>query len=402
MGPGTRRPGSTTAACSPTANVTFFDDGSNPPIHRQSRGRADRARLRTHKVARLVFAYTHADPPLLAASQGNMQTLPNGNALVGYGGVPAISEYAPDGIAPLRRPHALRHDLLPRLPLPLERTPVDARRRWSRASTTPAKRRSCTRAGTVPPGWPPGGCSPGPSPGSLTARSDDSRRELRELARPCPTQYAYVAVQALDAAGRVLAQLASAEPVGSYAASLLRGYAASRAERPRSVGGLGFRRRFLAVVVVRRRGRRARRAARRGGAAFPAAAREHEGDRQTRPGALAWRSVAICASAGLPSSLEGSGAHPTRRPSAPPTARARNERRDRGNPGDARGAPGQRRAGAPLAVAAGRLLRGPVHGHPRPEHRQRGAAAHPVEPRLLLVRTCSGSSTPTRSPSPAS
>ena len=52
---------------------------------------------RRTKVARLLFAYTHRNPPLLAASQGNMQTLPNGNALVGYGGVPAISEYARGG-----------------------------------------------------------------------------------------------------------------------------------------------------------------------------------------------------------------------------------------------------------------------------------------------------------------
>ena len=50
----------------------------------------------THE-ARLVAAYTHSNPPLLAASQGNMQTLPDGNTLVGYGGVPAISEFAPDG-----------------------------------------------------------------------------------------------------------------------------------------------------------------------------------------------------------------------------------------------------------------------------------------------------------------
>ena len=80
----------------PDGELTFFDDGSNPPIHSQSRG----VRLQldtTHKVARLLFAYTHRNPPLLAASQGNMQTLPNGNALVGYGGVPAISEYARDG-----------------------------------------------------------------------------------------------------------------------------------------------------------------------------------------------------------------------------------------------------------------------------------------------------------------
>ena len=52
--------------------------------------------LKTHE-ARLVSAYTHPDPPLLAASQGNVQTLRDGNAVVGYGGVPAISEYAADG-----------------------------------------------------------------------------------------------------------------------------------------------------------------------------------------------------------------------------------------------------------------------------------------------------------------
>ena len=46
--------------------------------------------------------------------------------------------------------------------------------------------------------------------------------------------------------------------------------------------------------------------------------------------------------------------------------------------------------GLALRVAPGRLLRGPVHGHPRPEHRQRGAALDPVEPRLLLARPAVG------------
>ena len=52
--------------------------------------------LKTHE-AHLASVYTHANPPLLAASQGNMQTLADGNTLVGYGGVPAISEFAKDG-----------------------------------------------------------------------------------------------------------------------------------------------------------------------------------------------------------------------------------------------------------------------------------------------------------------
>ena len=43
-----------------------------------------------------------------------------------------------------------------------------------------------------------------------------------------------------------------------------------------------------------------------------------------------------------------------------------------------------------LGVAAGRVLRGAVHGHPRPEHRQRGAALDPVGPRLLLARPAVG------------
>ena len=51
---------------------------------------------------------------------------------------------------------------------------------------------------------------------------------------------------------------------------------------------------------------------------------------------------------------------------------------------------------------ARRVLRRAVHGDPRPEHRQRRAALDPVRASTSPRRTCSGSSTPTRSPSPAS
>jgi hypothetical protein len=34
---------------------------------------------------------------VLAASQGNMQTLPDGSVLVGYGGVPQLTQFAADG-----------------------------------------------------------------------------------------------------------------------------------------------------------------------------------------------------------------------------------------------------------------------------------------------------------------
>ena len=96
MGPGTETAWQHDGRILPDGEVTLFDDGSNPPIHHQSRAVRIALDLETHE-ARLSSAYTHPDPPLLAASQGNMQTLPDGNTVVGYGGVPAISEYAEDG-----------------------------------------------------------------------------------------------------------------------------------------------------------------------------------------------------------------------------------------------------------------------------------------------------------------
>ncbi len=96
MGPGTRMAWQHDGRMLGDGQVTFFDDGANPPIHRQSRAVRIALNLKTGE-ARLVASFTHPNPPLLAASQGNAQTLADGNTVVGYGGVPAISEYAPDG-----------------------------------------------------------------------------------------------------------------------------------------------------------------------------------------------------------------------------------------------------------------------------------------------------------------
>jgi len=77
-------------------DVTFFDDGSDPREESQSRVVEIRVDLHDH-TARLVHAFEHPGLPLLAASQGNVETLANGDAVVGYGGVPEISEYSPSG-----------------------------------------------------------------------------------------------------------------------------------------------------------------------------------------------------------------------------------------------------------------------------------------------------------------
>ena len=189
MGPGTKTAWQHDGRILADGEVTFFDDGSNPPIHHQSRGGADHSSTSRPTSARLVLAYTHPNPPLLAASQGNMQTLADGNALVGYGGVPQISEFAAGG-ALLFDAH-LPFDMIfyRGLPLPLERAPGEPAGGRSRASTTPAKRRSCTRAGTARPAWPPGACSRASSRVAGGAGDDPGRRASRAR-RPCRSSYA--------------------------------------------------------------------------------------------------------------------------------------------------------------------------------------------------------------------
>jgi hypothetical protein len=96
MGPGTKTYWQHDGRILPDGDVTFFDDGDDPRHEPQSRAVTIALDFKTHE-ARLVSAFTHPAPPLLAASQGNLQTLADANTLVGYGGVPEISEYSPDG-----------------------------------------------------------------------------------------------------------------------------------------------------------------------------------------------------------------------------------------------------------------------------------------------------------------
>jgi Arylsulfotransferase (ASST) len=196
--------------------ITFFDDGSNPPIHSQSRAVRIALDFNTHE-ARLIAAFTHADPPLLAASQGNMQTLAGGNTVVGYGGVPAISEYAPDGslLFDAHQPYDMAFYRAFRFP-------------WSgRPLSPPAVLAALNNTGEetiVHASW--NGATEvaswrvlaGQRPGSLTAQATIPDSGF-ESSTTLPKRYADVAVQALDGAGRVLATSPTVHPIG-YAASL--------------------------------------------------------------------------------------------------------------------------------------------------------------------------------------
>jgi len=196
--------------------VTFFDDGSNPPIHHQSRAVRIALDFKTHR-AQLVSSFTHPNAPLLAASQGNMQTLASGNVVVGYGGVPAISEYAPDGALLLDA--SLPYDMAfyRAFRFPWSGRPLDP-------PTVLATRNNTSEETIVHASW--NGATgvaswrvlAGGSTGSLTARATIPAGGF-ESSTTLPAKYARVAVQALSSAGDVLGTSRTVQPI-SYAASL--------------------------------------------------------------------------------------------------------------------------------------------------------------------------------------
>jgi hypothetical protein len=95
MGPGTRFAWQHDARRRPDGTVTLFDNEAAPQAGPQSRGlvlRLDTKRMRATLVRQLVH-----HPRLLAATQGNMQLLPNGDYFVGWGARPYFTEYDATG-----------------------------------------------------------------------------------------------------------------------------------------------------------------------------------------------------------------------------------------------------------------------------------------------------------------
>jgi Arylsulfotransferase (ASST) len=218
MGPGTEMAWQHDGRLLPNGDVSFFDDGSNPPIHRQSRALRIALDFKARE-AHLASVYTHRDPPLLAASQGNMQPLADGNTLVGYGGVPAISEYAKDGslLFDAHQPFDMSFYRAFRFP-------------WSGRPLSPpailASLNNTSEETIVHASW--NGATgvrswrvlAGKANAALAAQTTIPADGF-ESSTTLPQKHAYVAVQALDSAGRVLGTSPTARVI-SYASSLAR------------------------------------------------------------------------------------------------------------------------------------------------------------------------------------
>lgn len=77
--------------------ITLFDNGEDYDTHDAPYSRGVRIHIDTVAMtAKLLIEYMSPEG-ILAESQGSMQTLTNGNVLIGYGFVPVYTEFAPDG-----------------------------------------------------------------------------------------------------------------------------------------------------------------------------------------------------------------------------------------------------------------------------------------------------------------
>lgn len=97
MEPGSRFYWQHHARRTPAGDISIFDDGATTARHPETQSRglivsADTTKWRCKMVAEYL-----PSPSISSTSQGSMELLPNGNAFVGWGNEPVLSEYSPSG-----------------------------------------------------------------------------------------------------------------------------------------------------------------------------------------------------------------------------------------------------------------------------------------------------------------
>ena len=189
-------------ASSRRATISLFDNEATPPTADQSRGLVLRLDMRA-RTARVVREYRHPDKPLSIA-EGNMQTLFGGDVFVGWGPQRHVSELSPGG--------RLLFDLVvpPRADSyqafrfrwhgePLDRPALAARRSGGAGSRGRATAWASWNGATELRGWQ---LLAGDEPDALLPLGDPVPRRNFETTLRARTDAKYVAVSALDAAGR--------------------------------------------------------------------------------------------------------------------------------------------------------------------------------------------------------
>ncbi len=184
----------------PNGTISVFDNGSIPKVHPQSRGLVLALSAKS-RAATVVAQYEHS-PSLTSDSQGNIQQLANQDMFVGWGSEPYFSEYSASGQllfdshmhGSYQSYRAYRFDWTG---APLDTPAISA----SPASGGRVRVYASWNGDTRTASW---RLLAGGSAGTL-APVAGAAREGFETAITTPGAAPYVAVQALDASGAVLA-----------------------------------------------------------------------------------------------------------------------------------------------------------------------------------------------------
>jgi hypothetical protein len=189
----------------PGGLISVFDNGSDPPKEKQSRGLLLDPNT-SNRTVTLLKQFTNPSKTLLASSQGNLLNLSSGentsgNWLMGYGGLPNFTEYDPSG-------HVLLDGTLGKN-VQSFRTYIDP---WSgQAPGVPAV---AVSGSSVAVSW--NGATNVASWQVLGGASATALAPVAKAAKAgfqttisVPAPSAYVAVQALDSSGAVLATSAT-------------------------------------------------------------------------------------------------------------------------------------------------------------------------------------------------
>ncbi len=203
-GAGTRFYWQHDAEFQPGGAISLFDNGSDPPKEKQSRGlllQIDRS----HRRVTLAKQLTNPSRSLLASSQGNTLALPAGGWLLGYGGLPDFTEFDAAGHVVLdgtlgAEVQDFRTYLSPWTGRP-DSPPAVAVSTGKGATTVWASWNGSTDVAS----W---RVLAGSSPAALRPLAS-GRRTGFETRLQAPGVAPYVAVQALDAAGAVLGSSAT-------------------------------------------------------------------------------------------------------------------------------------------------------------------------------------------------
>lgn len=189
------------ASVLPSGTISVFDNGSTPKVQPESRALILSVDPQT-KTETVVAQYTHKAPSLSAASQGNVQSLEDGNVFVGWGAEPYFSEFTAGGqmIYDAHMHGSYQSYRTYRFPWAATPSEPPAIVASSTSSTAPVSVHTSWNGATEVASW---RLLAGPSQQQLAPVATAVRTGF-ETELSTPAHESYVAVQALNQAGAVI------------------------------------------------------------------------------------------------------------------------------------------------------------------------------------------------------